>query len=35
MGVNVIQGLTGVNMGVHMNTGVNRSIHGYTCEYRD
>ena len=29
-----IQGLTGVYMGVHKDTGVNRSIHGYTCEYR-
>ena len=25
-----IQGLTGVYMGVHVNAGVNRSIHGCT-----
>ena len=29
-----IQGLTGVYMGVHKNTGVNRSIHGCAYEYR-
>ena len=34
MGVHMNTGLTGVYMGIHKNTGVNRSIHGCTYEYR-